>query len=124
MYCPGCGKKNEDNAAQCIGCGQNLFPEVPAHPVQQSSRPNISNYLVQAILVTLLCCLPFGIVAIVYAAQVNSKVTAGDIAGAMESSRKAKTWCWVAFGLGLAAILVQGLLVAIGAGVSVQQAQY
>ena len=39
---------------------------------------NIPNYLVQAILTTLFCCLPFGIVAIVYAAQVNTKIEAGD----------------------------------------------
>lgn len=61
-----------------------------------------ATYLAQAILVTLFCCQPFGIVAIVYAAQVNSKLTAGDHAGAADSSAKAKMWCWVAFGLGLA----------------------
>lgn len=62
------------------------------------------NYLVQAILTTLFCCLPFGIVSIVYAAQVNGKVAAGDRAGALESSRKAKTWAWVALGTGLVLI--------------------
>jgi hypothetical protein len=51
--------------------------------------------------VTACCCLPFGIAAIVFAAQVNSKLAAGDVPGAMESSRKAKMWCWIAFGLGL-----------------------
>ncbi len=53
------------------------------------------NYLVWAILSTVLCCLPLGIASIVYAAQVNSKWAAGDAAGAQESSRKAKqfaTW--------------------------------
>ena len=39
---------------------------------------NIPNYLVQAILVTIFCCLPFGIVAIVFAAQVNSALAAGN----------------------------------------------
>jgi len=37
----------------------------------------VPNYLVQAILCTICCCLPFGIVAIVYAAQVNGKVAGG-----------------------------------------------
>jgi hypothetical protein len=50
------------------------------------------NNLVWAILVTLFCCLPFGIVSIVYAAQVNGKWQAGDAAGAQESSRKARQW--------------------------------
>ncbi|NIM07517.1 MAG: CD225/dispanin family protein [Armatimonadetes bacterium] len=65
----------------------------------------VPNYLVQAILVTLFCCLPFGIVAIVYAAQVNGKLSGGDIDGAMESSRKAKIWSWISFGVGLGIVM-------------------
>ena len=64
--------------------------------------PHVPNYLVQAILVTVFCCLPFGIVSIVHAAQVNGKVEAGDIEGARRSSANAKTWAWVSFGVGLA----------------------
>ena len=62
---------------------------------------NIPNYLVPAILVTLLCCVPSGIVAIVYASQVNSKKQVGDFGGAAAASSKAQTWCWVSVGLGL-----------------------
>ena len=58
------------------------------------------NYLVQSILVTLCCCLIGGVVAIVYAAQVNSKWAAGDTAGARQASANAKMWCWVSFGIG------------------------
>ena len=50
------------------------------------------NYLVWAILATIFCCLPLGIVSIVFAAQVNSKWATGDAAGAQESSNKAKQW--------------------------------
>jgi hypothetical protein len=64
-------------------------------------QPTVPNYLWQSIVVTACCCLPFGIAAIVFAAQVNTKLAAGDVSGAMESSRKAKMWCWIAFGLGL-----------------------
>jgi len=52
---------------------------------------------VQSILVTLFCCIPFGIPAIVNASQVETKVRVGDLAGALESSRKARMWCWWAF---------------------------
>jgi hypothetical protein len=38
-----------------------------------------------------------GIIAIIYAAQVNGKVAGGNYAGAAESSRMAKIWCWVTF---------------------------
>lgn len=75
---------------------------IPPQPPEQAAPPSPPpNYLVFAILVTIFCCLPFGIVAIVFAAQVNSKAAAGDYAGALDASKKAKTWCWVAFILGL-----------------------
>jgi hypothetical protein len=41
------------------------------------------------------------IVAIIKAASVNSKLAAGDIAGAREASASARTWCWISFLLGL-----------------------
>lgn len=69
-----------------------------------------SNYLVQAILVTICCCIPGGIVAIVYAAQVNGRLAAGDYAGAVNASNNAKTWCWVSFGLGIIVGVVGGAI--------------
>jgi hypothetical protein len=73
--------------------------------IQQANAPAgiVPNYLVYSILVTIFCCVPFGIVSIVYAAQVNGKLAAGDYAGAVDASNKAKTWCWVAFGVGIVA---------------------
>lgn len=79
-------------------------PTTPPLITQPTPRPasvRVSNYLAPAILVTLCCCIPFGIPAIVYAGQVNGKLAAGDVAGAQEASRKAQMWCWIAFGLGL-----------------------
>lgn len=52
----------------------------------------VPNHLVWAILATLFCCLPLGIVSIVYAAQVDGRRAAGDIAGARELADKAKMW--------------------------------
>lgn len=71
------------------------------------------NYLVWAILTTILCCLPFGIVSIVYAAQVNSKWTAGDYEGAKLSSKNAKIWAWVAFGVALAGAIIWFILAVV-----------
>lgn len=85
-----------------------------------AATPEIPNYLWQSIAVTLCCCLPCGIAAIVFAAQVKTKATAGDIAGAQESSRKAKMWCWISFGLGLVAnlivLIIQILAITASAG--------
>ncbi|MCF6182193.1 CD225/dispanin family protein [Lutibacter sp.] len=50
------------------------------------------NYLVESILVTIFCCLPFGIAGIVFASQVNSKFALGDYEGAIASSKRAKKW--------------------------------
>ena len=96
MFCRSCGTKNADQASMCIRCGAILQATIPAAPTPPP------NNLVFAIVVTVLCCLPLGIPAIVYAAQVNTKAQAGDFAGAMESSRRAKMWSWWALGVGLA----------------------
>ena len=137
VYCPRCGIENGDDADTCVSCGNDLrtwrgnqgtsqqpavqqsgYPLPPQQPQQPYYGPPgqaIPNYLVQSILVTLCCCLPAGIPAIVFAAQVNSKLQAGDVNGALNSSKNARTWCWVSFGLGIAAVIVQFLLVAVGA---------
>lgn len=92
MYCTNCGTSRPDGMSICPNCGTAAprFPE----PVK------IQNYLVPSILVTLCCCVPAGIVAIVYAAQVNSKLASGDVAGAQESARLAKMWSWIGFACG------------------------
>ena len=96
-----------------------VAPITAATPASAATA-NVPDYLVQSILVTLCCCLPFGIAAIVFAAQVKSKLGVGDVAGAMESSRKAKMWCWIAFGVGIVVnliVLVLNLLpIMLGAG--------
>ncbi len=72
------------------------------------------NYLVWAILSTIFCCLPFGIVSIIFAAQVNSKWLEGDVTGANTASRNARLWAWVSFGVGLASVLIWVILMVFG----------
>ena len=74
-------------------------------PSSSGASANIPNYLVPAVLSTVFCCLPVGVVAIIFAAQVNSKIAAGDIAGATESSKKAKMFTFIAVGGGALAII-------------------
>ena len=83
-------------------------PALPPNPPRDGIP--VPNYLVQAILVTLCCCLPLGIVAIVYASQVSGKWEAGDYAGAQAASKNARLWCWISLGLGL---LSHGLILLI-----------
>jgi hypothetical protein len=77
----------------------SLAPSPPF--VAGIASAGVPTYLVPAILCTLLCCLPLGVPALVYAAKVGNKLAAGDIAGAQIASRNARTWCWVAFGVGV-----------------------
>lgn len=93
MYCRKCGTQNDDNAYKCVRCADLLQQEAPA--------TKVDNNLVLAIFVTVLCCLPLGVVGIVHAAQVNAKAQAGDVAGATESAAKARTWSLWALGIGL-----------------------
>ena len=76
----------------------------------ESPQPYPKNHLAEAILVTLCCCLPFGIVAIAYAAQVNGKYMAGDVYGAQVASANAKKWCWVGFGFGIIGTIIYAIL--------------
>ena len=53
-------------------------------------RPN--SYLALAIISTILCCLPFGIVSIIYATKVNALYEDGNYDRAISASKNAKTW--------------------------------
>src|ERR1044071_7312754 len=80
---------------------QNWTPPPP--PAGGSGT--VPNYLVPAI-ISIFCCWPLAIPAIIFATQVNGKVAAGDMAGAQDASKKAKMFSFIAIGLGLAGILI------------------
>jgi hypothetical protein len=122
MFCTQCGASNADNALVCVQCGRSLQPGATPLPTTGVVLPpgtTVPNYLVFAILATVFCCLPLGIPAIVYAAQVNGKLQAGDLAGAQMASKNAKMWCWISAGAGLlvgvlyAALIMAGVLTGI-----------
>jgi TIR domain/Interferon-induced transmembrane protein len=81
---------------------------------QQLPAAAINTYLVPAILLTV-CCVPAGIPAIIFAAQVNTKLRAGDVAGAMQSAQMAKRWCVIALCAEIAIFGIYGLLIMSGA---------
>lgn len=79
-----------------------VMPPPAQMPPRATPPQDIPNHLAWSIIATVLgtcfCC-PLGllgIVGIVYANQVNSKLLAGDIAGARQASNNAKTWSIVA----------------------------
>ena len=93
MFCVKCGMENTDGAKFCADCGAFLGNE--QKPIV------IKSYLAESILIALLCCLPFGIVGIVYAAKVSGLVAAGNYSEAQKVAGKAKFWTWLGFGIGL-----------------------
>lgn len=75
----------------------------------QTNRPNRyppKNHLVEAILVTIFCCLPFGIVGIINAARVENAFYSGDEMEAERLSREALKWVKIAFFTGIAAVVI------------------
>lgn len=95
----------------------------PTEGMGQPTGQTVPNYLVFAILTTIFCCLPFGIVSIVYAAQVNSHLTAGNYAAAVAASNNAKRWAWISFGVGLVVDLIVLVLQVLAVMMAVQQGQ-
>ena len=83
-----------------------LLNELPPESPKEQPGTMPKTWLVESILATIFCCLPFGIVGIVYAARVESRFLAGQYEMAQTYSRKAKTWTLWGFGLGLAGILI------------------
>src|SRR5256884_5037187 len=91
---------------------QNWTPPPPA-----VGAATVPNYLVPAI-ISIFCCWPLAIPAIIFATQVNGKAAAGDIAGAQDASKKAKMFSFIAIGLGLLGILIYVIMLVLGVGLS------
>ena len=93
--------------------GGQPYPAAPQYGAYAQPAP--PNYLVWAILTTVLCCLPLGIAAIVFSSQVNSKWMAGDFAGAQEASRKARLFSiWSAVAGGAILLIWAIIFIALG----------
>lgn len=71
---------------------------------QKPKRP--SNYLALAIVSTILCCLPAGIVSIVYATKVNGLYDDGKFQEAEKASKNAKTWGIVSVAIALVGFIL------------------
>ena len=84
-------------------------------PPSSGAPASVPNYLVPAI-ISLFCCLPLGVVAVIFAAQVNGKVAAGDTAGALDAAKKAKLFSYISIGLGLVGGVIYALMMLLGLG--------
>ena len=100
MFCVRCGTANNEQAFQCAQCGSPLGATAVARPV-------IPAYLWQAICVTLFCCLPLGIAAIIKSRAVTKALTEGNYAKAQTESDSTKQMLIYAVIGGVVAVLVR-----------------
>ena len=71
-------------------------------------------WLVESILATIFCCLPFGIPGIIFASKVESHFYAGRHQEAEKASRDARKWTLISFWVGFAAIAIYMAFMIIG----------
>lgn len=145
MYCPRCGWNNPDDATKCANCLVDLKPGQPQPMQQKPSQPlppqqpyaqqpyyqpgapqRVPNYLALSIVVTVLsllcwmyclCVVPLtlGIIGIVMSLSANSKKLAGDLAGATADANVAKVLVIIGGIIEAIIIVVEVVLVLIGA---------
>ncbi len=95
-------------------------PPIAKTNLINNNKENINNrkppktWLVESILVTIFCCLPFGIAGIVNASKVESRFYAGDIDEANRASQEAYKWTKIAFWIGIAVAVIYLIITIIG----------
>lgn len=109
-YGQGDGQQNQNYNQQNQGYyQQNNFNGMPQKPV------NWVPYLILSIISTLCCCLPFGVVGIVFSAKINSAMLAGNLEEAQNNAKMARIWIIVSFAIGLLTWLIYMVLIVTGA---------
>ena len=118
MYCPNCGAPNIDEVKRCGACGTHLDVSEVISLEQDGAAgaritsiavPPVSSHLLVAMLTTLFCCLPLGMVSLLYASQVQPRFARGDYLGAQVASQRARMWAVLSFFVGLVTMLLPAL---------------
>lgn len=81
----------------------------------QTTMQRPDNYLMWAILSTVLCCLPLGIASIYFSSKVDSLWNDGLKKQAVEASKKARLFSMIAAGVGLGVTIIYLFIVLIAA---------
>ena len=94
--------------------GGTQVPPVGAPYANTMMEKPPKNWLVESILVTILCCLPFGIVGIINATKVEGLWNSGQRDAAIKASKDAGKWVRIGFFCGIAVFVIYGLLMVFG----------
>jgi len=111
-------KKNRNDFKKKI---KKLLPVTDFFYVWTLNQNNMSQtppktWLLESILVTLFCCLPFGIAGIVNASKVESRFYSGDTEGAARAAADAARWTKIGFWIGLAVAILYLLYIVFVVG--------
>ena len=124
-FCTKCGNKNPEGSLFCAKCGTSVQMQDGTQTEQsfeyqsqnRSNQPPMpENNLVWAVLCTVLCCMPLGIVAIVYSTKVDSAYAEGRQEDAKDYANKAKNWA-IAGALSSTIIMVIYVIFMLAVGV-------
>ena len=97
---------------------QQTPPTPPKIAYNYDIPPRPKTWLIESILATLFCCLPFGIVGIINAARVNSLHDQTEYEKSKKASANAKRWTLIAFVIGLIYLIFILIMVAVGSSSS------
>lgn len=92
------------------------FPPTPHTPpsYEYDIPKRAKSWLVESILITIFCCLPFGIVGIVYAVKVNSLHDQTRYEESRRASKNAKRWVLIGLMIGLVYLAFIIIMVFLG----------
>ena len=93
INCPECNAQMSDSATSCPHCGKPVVSSQVAASSVQNTKVCPETHLAKAIVLTIICCWPLGIPAIVNAASVSSEFVAGNYEAAVRKSENARKWC-------------------------------
>ena len=79
-------------------------------PAPGTTTPPPSNNLALAIIATVVsvmfCCLPHGLVSLIFALQVDKKAQAGDLVGAINAAKQAKMWAIISIAVSVVFLVI------------------
>jgi Interferon-induced transmembrane protein len=96
-------------------------------PPAAETLSKVPNNLVLAIVASvvslLACCIPHGLISLIFALQVDKKAAAGDIAGATNSAKQARLWALISIILAVVGGVIAVVFGLFGAIISIISAQ-
>lgn len=101
-FCSQCGAECPADAQFCTQCGVAIGSTATTYQYE-SAKIQVNTYLVHNILVALFCCLPLGVIGLIFSILAYSACGKGDIDGAQSNASIAKIFFWISVIFGVLA---------------------